>query len=375
MQQKIVNVLTAINQPDMKKSLNPCEDSFRPAIMAWGKKNIRPMPWKGIKDPYKVWLSEIMLQQTRVEQGKPYYERFIHAYPHIEDLARAEERDVFRLWQGLGYYNRCKNMLAAARKIMDSHGGAFPSEYADILALPGVGTYSAAAIASFAFNLPYAVVDGNVYRVLARYFGIRKTINNLEGKKFFAALAERLLDKKDPALYNQAIMDFGATLCTPKQPDCGGCPLKACCYASQHGMISELPVKTVKRPPRHRHFYYLVFSYKDRLYIRRRDKKDIWKNLYDFILYEGDAMSEKEVLDSEKVRSIQKENPFQSVKVSPRYHQQLTHQRIDVVFLRISLKSPLKNTDCIAIPEKNLHDYPFPRVIVRYLEDEKRFDA
>lgn len=360
----------------MRKRNRKCEEAFASALMEWNKTNRRAMPWKGEKDPYKVWLSEIILQQTRVEQGTPYYERFIKAYPNLRRLANAGEREVFRLWQGLGYYNRCKNMLAAARKIVAEYGGIFPSDYAEIGALPGVGAYTAAAIASFAYDLPYAVVDGNVQRVLARYFGIGQDVNTTAGKKYFSALASGLLDKKEPAVYNQAIMDFGATLCTPKQPACDRCPLNTCCYAFREGRVGVLPVKTGRKPLRHRYFYYFVFSCEEMVYLRHRGRNDIWENLYDFILYERDEPEDRPFLETAEAKRLLGENRCLSIEISAPYRQQLSHQLIEAVFVEVRLAHPLKGYgNCRAVAKKNLDKYAFPRVIVRYLQDEKYLEA
>lgn len=204
------------------------------------------MPWKGEKDPYKIWLSEIILQQTRVEQGLSYYNNFIKTFPDIQQLAKAKDEKIFKLWEGLGYYTRCRNLIASARFVAKEKKGKFPDSYEEIKALKGVGPYTAAAISSFAFNLPHAVVDGNVFRVLARVFGIDKPTDTTEGKKYFTQLAEELLDKKRPGLYNQAIMDFGAMICKPASPLCATCCFKKHCIAFQRDRINELPVKEKK---------------------------------------------------------------------------------------------------------------------------------
>ena len=200
---------------------------FTNKLLQWNKReNIRSMPWKGEKDPYKIWISEIILQQTRVQQGVAYYNRFIKAWPTIKSLAKATEQEVYKLWEGLGYYSRCRNLIASAKYINDELGARFPEKYEDILSLKGIGDYTAAAIASFAFNQPYAVVDGNVFRVLARFFGIKTPVDTTEGKKLFRKLANELIDKKNPGEYNQAIMDFGAVVCKPVLPKCNECPLQ-----------------------------------------------------------------------------------------------------------------------------------------------------
>lgn len=370
--QNIINVLSPTNQSGMKNKMKSCRENFAPLLMQWDKGNRRAMPWKGEKDPYKIWLSEIILQQTRVEQGKPYYERFIAAYPTVADLANADEKAAFRLWQGLGYYNRCKNMLSAARRIMTDHEGIFPSSYGDILQLPGVGEYTAAAIASFAFHLPYAVVDGNVQRVLARYFGIYETANTTAGKRYFTQLAQQLLAQNNPAVFNQAIMDFGATVCTPKQPACAICPLNTFCYAYRHHQINALPVKLAGTPSKKRYFYYLVFSYKNTYYIRRRDETDIWKNLYEFLLFEKDKPGEKHLLQTLPVQALLKGYAARSIAKPATYRQQLTHQLIEATFIHISLEKPLKPVaNLLAVNKSAFNEYPFPKVIVRYLQDEK----
>ena len=221
--------------------------NFPAILLRWNnKKNTRQMPWKGEKDPYKIWLSEIILQQTRVEQGLGYYHKFVQEFSTIKKLAAAPENKVYKLWEGLGYYSRCKNLIESARFISKELNGVFPDAYDKILNLKGVGTYTASAIASFAYNLNYAVVDGNVYRVLARIFGIKKAIDTTEGKIFFTKLADELLDKKQPGIYNQAIMDFGAIVCKPVNPQCKDCAFKKYCYAFQKDEISVLPVKEKK---------------------------------------------------------------------------------------------------------------------------------
>src|SRR5262245_7782259 len=253
---------------------------FTKKLLTWNKSsNKRQMPWKGEKDPYKIWLSEIILQQTRVEQGLEYYKKFIAKFPTVHDLAKAPEQQVFKLWEGLGYYTRCKNLVATAKVISKEKGGKFPNTYEDIKSLKGIGPYTAAAIASFAFNLPYAVVDGNVFRVLARVFGISKATDSTKGKSFFNELATELLDTKQPGLYNQAIMDFGATVCKPALPLCTKCVMKNNCYAFLNDRVNELPVKEKKINIKKRWFYYLVMEYKNEIVVRQRTGKDIWQQL------------------------------------------------------------------------------------------------
>ncbi len=247
--------------------------------MLWNKRfNHRQLPWKGEKNPYKIWLSEIILQQTRVEQGLAYFEKFIAAFPTIHDLAAAPDVQVYKLWEGLGYYSRCANLLLTAREISKKSAGIFPKTFDEVIALKGVGNYTASAIMSFAYNKPFAVVDGNVFRVLARFFGIKKPIDANEGKKYLAELSGRLIDIKNPALYNQAIMDFGAVNCKPALPLCGQCILNTHCIAYQSQTVSLFPVKEKKIKQQKRYFNYVVFTSGKKVLVRKRLSKDIWKN-------------------------------------------------------------------------------------------------
>ncbi len=331
------------------------------------------MPWKGEKDPYRIWLSEVILQQTRVEQGWEYYNRFVTAFPTIRHLARASETTVFKMWEGLGYYTRCKNLISTAAIISKEKKGKFPDTYEEILALKGVGPYTAAAISSFAFNLPHAVVDGNVFRVLARYFGIHTPIDTMEGKNIFSALAHELMDKKQPGLYNQAIMDFGAVSCKPQLPLCTTCPLKSRCVAYQEGAVNKLPVKEKKAGKKNRWFNYLVVECKGKIYVRKRGKKDIWENLYEFILAETTAAMPAEVLM--RLPAIKKmfgKSTFEITKVSESRPQQLTHQTIRGQFIRVALKKPLKIAGYEAVEYKQLKILPFPKLITAYLTENRQ---
>ena len=276
--------------------------SFTTTILQWFRENGRALPWRETQDPYAIWLSEIILQQTRIEQGRPYWERFMRRWPTVESLAEASEDEVLREWQGLGYYSRARNLHTAAKQIVAQ--GGFPTTLEGIRALKGVGDYTAAAIGSFAFGLPAAVVDGNVYRVLARHFGIATPINTTEGKHLFAALAQSLLESLDSptatnsiskcvavansslftlhsSLYNQALMDFGATHCTPQAPQCPSCPLQETCVAFREGRISELPVKQRTLKVKERHLTYVYIRYKGETALRRRPAGDIWQGLYE----------------------------------------------------------------------------------------------
>lgn len=330
------------------------------------------MPWKGEKDPYKIWLSEIILQQTRVEQGLPYYYSFIKTFSNVHLLAKAPDEKVFKLWEGLGYYTRCRNLIASAKYISKELKGKFPDSYETIMTLKGVGPYTAAAISSFAFNQPHAVVDGNVFRVLSRVFGIAKAIDSTEGKKYFTALAEELLDNKQPGAYNQAIMDFGAVVCKPAQPLCSKCVFNKICVAYLNDKIHMLPVKGKKIIVKKRWFYYLILEYRDRIAIRERTEKDIWRGLFEFPLIEMKKDEPAKIIlhQAEKRKLLQK-GGYQLLSVSALFKQQLSHQLIVGRFLRVSTIKKPRIKDPIAIgwqwTEKNkMSKYPFPRFINQY---------
>ena len=263
------------------------KSEFADILIDWYENNKRDLPWRDTQDPYRIWISEIILQQTRVAQGYDYYIRFIQRFPDVLTLAEADEDEVMKYWQGLGYYSRARNLHAAARTIREA--GAFPTTYEGVRALKGVGDYTAAAICSFAYGLPHAVVDGNVYRVLSRWMGIDTPIDSTPGKKLFAQLADELMDKSRPALYNQAIMDFGALQCTPSSPDCLSCPLADSCMALAQGSVEALPVKQHRTKVTDRFFNYIyVRTYGGLTFIRKRTGNDIWKNLYEPVLLETD---------------------------------------------------------------------------------------
>lgn len=259
---------------------------FSNEIIAWYNQHKRDLPWRHTADPYVIWLSEVILQQTRVEQGLPYFDRFLSHYPDVVSFAAAPEGEILRHWQGLGYYSRARNMHSAAKAVVAEHSGVFPNRYDDLIKLKGVGEYTAAAIASFAANEARAVVDGNVFRVLARYFGIDEPINSTRGKKTFLKLAQELLDGACPGLYNQAIMEFGALQCKPKNPDCGNCVLRLGCQALNDGRVKQLPVKLKGKASRNRYFNYFVVEDGGRILINKRGQGDIWEGLYELPLIE-----------------------------------------------------------------------------------------
>ena len=340
-------------------------------LMDWNIRfNKRQMPWKGEKDPYKIWLSEIILQQTRVEQGLSYYERFIATYPTITDLANANDEAVFKLWEGLGYYNRCKNLLHTARIIASELDGKFPSNYESIVSLKGIGPYTAAAIASFAFNLPYAVVDGNVFRVLSRLFAIDTPIDSTEGKQQFTLLAQEVLDKKNAALYNQAIMDFGATVCKPANPQCNTCPLQTVCMGYSKALVNKLPVKEKILLKKNRWFYYFIIQFNDKVFVEKRTSRDIWENLFEFYLLETSEQITWSVATVQQWLSQQFGiNKTSVLSISPLQKQQLTHQLIKGQFIKVSISSIPKNLSKAQWhPLKDLQLLAFPKFINQYLE-------
>jgi A/G-specific adenine glycosylase len=325
------------------------------------------MPWKGIKDPYKIWLSEIILQQTRVEQGWSYYEKFVKAFPAIDDLARAPGEKVFKLWEGLGYYSRCKNLIHTARYISSELNGIFPDNYEDILLLKGIGPYTAAAISSFAFNEPRAVVDGNVQRVLSRYFGISTPIDSLQGKKLFQELAQTLLDKSFAGIYNQAIMDFGAVVCKPQNPLCTQCVHQQNCEAFSTNRVSLLPVKEKRLIKKHRWFTYFIIHSNNMVYIRKRPAKDIWENLYEFVLQEEAG---SEVSPDLFLKSLFGKKNFSIDHISKVYKQQLSHQTIQGRFIVVKTDETVKNLEAyILIDKEELSHYPFPKFINSFLSE------
>lgn len=343
---------------------------FTKELLRWNKyDNNRAMPWKYEKDPYKIWISEIILQQTRVSQGLEYYNRFIKRFPSVKSIAIAKEADVFKMWEGLGYYTRCKNIIASAKYISEELDGKFPETYEAILQLKGIGSYTASAIASFAYNLPYAVLDGNVFRVLSRYFAIKIPIDNPQGKIFFINLAYKLLDKKFPGVYNQSIMDFGATICKPL-PLCDICPLQSRCVAYLQGIQLQLPVKEKVIYKKSRWLYYLAVTYKNKLYVKKREEKDIWQNLYEFILMETlQPTTIKKLQQSGKFNSIFSENDFKIQRISQVYKQQLTHQIINCQFISIVVKQPLCLNGYQLLSASSLKKLPFPKIIASYLKD------
>lgn len=345
--------------------------SFSAILINWYLKNKRDLPWRNTSDPYKIWLSEIILQQTRVEQGLPYYLKFTQNYPDVKKLAKANEDEVMKLWQGLGYYSRARNLHFTAKQIATKHKGNFPSNYHEIRALKGIGDYTAAAIASFAYNLPHAVVDGNVMRVLSRYLGINEAIDGSKGKKMLAEAAQELLDVKNPAVYNQAIMEFGATYCVPAKPDCEKCPFNDSCEAFRLKKVNELPYKSKKTKITKRYFHYFILDYKGKTYLHKRKSGDIWQGLYEFPLHEAKSHLEfDELLKSQLLKDLAKHSKMRLIKTSSTKKHILSHQHIFAQFYHIHLNKPFINERYIEVPFEILNNYALPRLIHRYLEEE-----
>lgn len=345
----------------------PAAHPISEKLITWYKKNQRDLPWRKTKDPYKIWLSEIMLQQTQVIQGLSYYLKFTEEFPTIKDLAKASEDKVMRLWQGLGYYSRARNLHETAKRITKEYKGVFPNTHHNIRELKGIGDYTAAAISSMAFELPYAVVDGNVYRVLSRLFDIHIAINSAKGKKHFQELANEVLNTKKPALHNNAIMEFGAMVCKPQNPVCTECPLTEYCLAFQKHTVNYLPVKEKKLKIKHRYFHYLVFNYNQEVFIQKRTQKDIWQNLYEFYLIETERPEEPEdILKRKDIKTISPN--FSVISVTKQKKHILSHQHLHAVFYELKIKKRPNYKTLIKVHRSNLSDFAFPQLINKYLE-------
>lgn len=347
---------------------------FSRSLVSWYKQNKRDLPWRGEKDPYKIWLSEIILQQTQVAQGLGYFERFVEKYPTVGQLATAPEDEVLKLWQGLGYYSRARNLHHSAKTIVKDFKGKFPNIFLNIRSLKGIGDYTAAAIASFAFNLPHAVVDGNVYRLLARVFGIDTPIDRGPGKKQFSELAARLLDEKNPGIHNQAIMEFGSQYCKPVNPDCPNCVFNSRCRAFAEKRVHELPVKVKKTKIRARYFNYLVVSdKKGRIIVNKRKESDIWKGLYEFCLLETDKEKELKELMKQKEFHTYCAPGFTIKHASKTYKHILSHQHLYARFYVVTTPhhsaANANGKKTLTTDKHRLHELAFPRLIEKFLSD------
>ncbi len=353
---------------------------FAQKLIAWFLENRRDLPWRNTQDPYKIWISEIILQQTRVVQGYEYYTRFMEAFPTVESLANADEEKVLKLWQGLGYYSRARNLHAAAHAIMENYSGKFPESYHEILKLKGIGRYTAAAVASFAFKEPKPVVDGNVYRFISRLYGIYTPINSTKAYSEFETLLNSLIDKENPDLFNQAVMEFGALHCKPQNPLCQECIFKNDCIAFAEEKQKVLPIKEKQIKIRNRFFYFLVFEMEEngqkQIFLEKRENKDIWKNLYQFPLVE-----KEKALSAAEIETLVKENLLAMGLKSEEYDfekaweckHQLTHQTIYAEFLRVELKKkPTSKLSAeICVPFAEIGNYAIPRLIDLFLKKEK----
>lgn len=347
---------------------------FTSELLRWYHDHPRPLPWKADNDPYKTWVSEIIMQQTRVAQGTPYYLRFIEAFPTIDDLANAPESKVLKLWEGLGYYSRARNMHFTAKQIQETYDSVFPDAYDDILKLKGIGPYTAAAIASFSFGLSYPVVDGNVLRVISRYFGIEKSIDDIQTKKEITKICEDLIRDVDPAVFNQAIMNFGATQCVPKSPNCVKCYLSKECKAYKANSVSIIPVRTKKVKQRSRYFQYYVIVDGDHMYLRQRRNKDIWKGLYEFPMIEKDDEwhlgIQKDIATFFEFDGIN----IMSLEGHKVFKQKLTHQTIFAKFIIVEIIKPviLEKEEIIRIKQDKIDKYSFPKTILNYIKGKSQ---
>ena len=351
------------------------------ALLIWYPHHHRDLPWRHTRDPYAIWLSEVILQQTRVAQGLPYYLDFLTSYPTVQNLAAAPEQEVLRHWQGLGYYSRARNMHHTAQQVVREFRGQFPGTYAGLRQLKGVGPYTAAAIASFAFDEAVAVLDGNVFRVLARVFGLHSDIAAPSSRKKFQALADQHLPPTEAAEFNQAIMEFGALQCTPAKPDCLFCPLQSSCWAFQHGQVGLLPVKSKAKAARVRLFHYLVLRYGEQLYLKERLAGDIWQGLYDFALVETDSanLSVVEVLRHVEALGGQPDTSrVAENRPVPALRHVLSHQKLEARFYTVELAAPLpetvlRSTGLRAYSAIEIEELPKPVLISSYLAKMTRY--
>ncbi|MEX2350372.1 MAG: A/G-specific adenine glycosylase [Flavobacteriaceae bacterium] len=336
---------------------------FTSKLIQWYRQHKRDLPWRKTKEPYRVWLSEIMLQQTRIDQGLSYYLKFIETFPTVHHLASASEEEVLKLWQGLGYYSRARNLHHTARYVVENGNGKFADNYKDLLALKGIGDYTASAIASICYNEPQAVVDGNVYRVLSRVFGIKTPVNATGALKEFKAVAQKHLDSKDPGEFNQALMEFGALYCKPQNPDCNHCIFKEDCYAFNHQMVTELPVKTSRTKVRNRFFNYLVvLSSDDKTILEKRTASGIWKNLYQFPLIEK---KENQALEIKEVKEFLNVAEIESISLyseKPVVHK-LSHQHLHIQFWIVYSG----NLGTAGIPFTEIEQLPVPIVLHNFI--------
>lgn len=348
-------------------------NGFSQPIYQWYSIYKRTLPWRDTRDPYLIWISEVILQQTRVAQGMPYYYRFAERFPDAKALAEAPEDELMKLWEGLGYYSRARNLHFAAKSILKNYKGKFPADYESIRKLKGVGDYTAAAIASIAFGLPYAVVDGNVIRVLSRYFGIFTSAHTTEGKRMFMNLARQMLLVNNPGMHNQALMEFGALICTPKKPDCTNCPINQSCSALLNGNIEDLPVKQKSIKKTIRYFLFVLMESSSQILIEKRIHSDIWRNLFQLPLIECDQLiDDPEILMRPYITAILNINGNQLSDISPVYMHKLTHRTILARFIRIHCTDlSLIDEKLIRVNKEEIYKFAFPVLIKKYLVENE----
>ncbi len=344
---------------------------FSEEIIEWYQKYKRDLPWRNTSDPYIIWLSEIIMQQTRVEQGMPYFNRFAEKYPTVKHFASATEEEILKLWQGLGYYSRGRNMYQTSQAVMEEHAGYFPRDYDSLIRLKGIGEYTAAAISSFSSNEAKAVVDGNVFRLLSRYFGIDTPINSGKGKKIFTDLANELLDQIQAGIFNQAMMEFGSLQCKPKNPDCLKCPLQTSCEARLKNRINELPVKIKAQKSRERYFNYILAIKNDQILVNKRRSGDIWENMIDFPLFETESRTEvPDLIRSENfIKAFGKEVLIRSSS-KPIKHV-LSHQKLHTTFIQIEnfTENFLQDQAWYYVSREELENLPQPKLIFQFFEN------
>ena len=342
---------------------------FSSLILQWYRKKRRYFPWRTTKCTYKVWLSEVILQQTRTSQGLSYYTEFTDTFPTINDLALAKEEKILKLWQGLGYYSRARNLHATAKHVHYNLKGVFPNNYENLLKLKGIGPYTAAAISSICFNEKRAAVDGNVYRILARVFDIHTAINSTAGIKTFQKLADALISETEPGNNNQGLMDIGATICTPKNPNCSNCPLNTICIAKSKKMIDKLPVKIKKIKIKERYLNYFCIEHNEQFLMKKRTEQDIWKNLYDFPLKELNSITEEiSTLNQKTIKSIIGENSF-TIKKSKEYKHKLSHQKLNITIHHVTTEQAPHRNEYTKVNQKQALELPVPKPIEKFFQE------
>ena len=344
--------------------------TFSEEIIEWYHKHKRDLPWRNTKDSYIIWLSEIIMQQTRVEQGMPYFNRFAEKYPTVKHFASATEEEILKLWQGLGYYSRGRNMHQTSREVMEEHAGYFPKNYDSLIRLKGIGEYTAAAISSFSSNEAKAVVDGNVFRLLSRYFGINTPINTGKGKKIFTDLANELLDQTQAGTFNQAMMEFGSLQCKPKNPDCTVCPVQTSCEARLKNKINDLPVKLKSQKSKDRYFNYIVAIKNNKILVNKRCSGDIWENMIDLPLFETDSPIEvPDLIQSENfIKTFGKQVLVRSISKPVKHI--LSHQKLNARFIHIEqfTEEFIPNQNWFYVSKEELDKLPQPKLIFQFFE-------